>query len=43
MQRAIWRKIVAFMSAYRIGRPPSRIDRDKLPPHPEPGKTVTFG
>ena len=41
--RLIWRKIVEFTSVYRVGRPPARIDPDTLPPHPEPGKTVTFG
>lgn len=43
MLRVIWRKIVVSMSVYRVGRPPARIDPDALPPHPEPGKTVTFG
>lgn len=47
MIAAIRHRLSAFLDSlidlFRVGAPLVDSDADSLPPHPEPGETITFG
>ena len=47
MITAFRHRLSAFLDSlvdlFRVGAPPMDSGSDSLPPHPEPGETITFG